>query len=377
MAKKRIYEVARELGIPSRDVVKRAQSLGLEVTTASSGLDSAALERVLRSFEDHTAEPPSPATSVDEPATADAGSDMDTTSDGSAAVGSSDTTVVNVVERPVDAERSMPESAAISRAERDAPYRPPLAAATGLPKRSGTAFGLVALVVIVANGIVRISVDAGVVAHGVAVAMAISFVLFHRGEPVLDRLPARAWLFGSMALVPTIPLAMATIRPIPDWAVPMVFAVPVGLGAVWILIILPDWRVAGLRILTWDGVAWSLIALPFIGIAALSGFGDMDVFLGASDTGMELVRVLVLVGVALVIMIVYYGLVQGFAEPLVGLLTVPWIGLMFASTFAASWRGFAFLLVFGLAAGVMRMRFGAIWPGFISAAIVATALAIW
>ena len=74
MAKKRIYEVARELGIPSRDVVKRAQSLGLEVTTASSGLDSAALERVLRSFEDHTAEPPSPATSVDEPATADAGS---------------------------------------------------------------------------------------------------------------------------------------------------------------------------------------------------------------------------------------------------------------------------------------------------------------
>ncbi len=45
MAKKRLYEIARELELESRDVLERALELGLEVKTASSGLeeDDAAL----------------------------------------------------------------------------------------------------------------------------------------------------------------------------------------------------------------------------------------------------------------------------------------------------------------------------------------------
>ena len=45
MAKKRLYEIARELDLESRDVLERALELGLEVKTASSGLeeDDAAL----------------------------------------------------------------------------------------------------------------------------------------------------------------------------------------------------------------------------------------------------------------------------------------------------------------------------------------------
>ena len=45
MAKKRLYEIARELGLESREVLDRALELGLEVKTASSGLeeDDAAL----------------------------------------------------------------------------------------------------------------------------------------------------------------------------------------------------------------------------------------------------------------------------------------------------------------------------------------------
>ena len=39
MVTKRIYELAKELGLASRDVLATAQDLGLPVTTASSGLD--------------------------------------------------------------------------------------------------------------------------------------------------------------------------------------------------------------------------------------------------------------------------------------------------------------------------------------------------
>ncbi len=48
MAKQRIYELARELGLESKDVVARALELGLEVKTASSGVDEdgAALVRL-------------------------------------------------------------------------------------------------------------------------------------------------------------------------------------------------------------------------------------------------------------------------------------------------------------------------------------------
>lgn len=46
MAKTRIYELARELGLESKDVLEQAQSLGLEVKTASSGLDDSDAQSV-------------------------------------------------------------------------------------------------------------------------------------------------------------------------------------------------------------------------------------------------------------------------------------------------------------------------------------------
>ena len=39
VAKQRVYELARELGLESKEVLARALELGLEVKTASSGLD--------------------------------------------------------------------------------------------------------------------------------------------------------------------------------------------------------------------------------------------------------------------------------------------------------------------------------------------------
>ncbi len=46
MAKVRIYELARDLGLESKDVLDRAKDLGLDVKTASSGLDEAGVAAV-------------------------------------------------------------------------------------------------------------------------------------------------------------------------------------------------------------------------------------------------------------------------------------------------------------------------------------------
>ena len=48
VAKQRVYELARDLGRESKEVLARAQELGLDVKTASSGLDedAAALVRL-------------------------------------------------------------------------------------------------------------------------------------------------------------------------------------------------------------------------------------------------------------------------------------------------------------------------------------------
>jgi translation initiation factor IF-2 len=51
VAKVRIYELARELGLESKDVLERARGLGLEVKTASSGLDEDATALVRTSFD--------------------------------------------------------------------------------------------------------------------------------------------------------------------------------------------------------------------------------------------------------------------------------------------------------------------------------------
>ncbi|MDH3517752.1 MAG: translation initiation factor IF-2 N-terminal domain-containing protein, partial [Acidimicrobiia bacterium] len=44
MAKKRIYELARELGVESSELLDKAVELGLAVKTASSGLDDSGVE---------------------------------------------------------------------------------------------------------------------------------------------------------------------------------------------------------------------------------------------------------------------------------------------------------------------------------------------
>lgn len=51
MAKKRIYELARELGEESKLVLARALELGVDVKTASSGVDEADAKRITASFE--------------------------------------------------------------------------------------------------------------------------------------------------------------------------------------------------------------------------------------------------------------------------------------------------------------------------------------
>ena len=50
MAKVRVYELARDLGQDSKDVLERARELGIEVKTASSGLDEDSADLVRTSF---------------------------------------------------------------------------------------------------------------------------------------------------------------------------------------------------------------------------------------------------------------------------------------------------------------------------------------
>ncbi len=52
MAKQRVYELARDLGLQSKDVLERAQELGVEVKTASSGLDEDSAALVRMSYEE-------------------------------------------------------------------------------------------------------------------------------------------------------------------------------------------------------------------------------------------------------------------------------------------------------------------------------------
>lgn len=52
MAKQRVYELARDLGLESKDVLERAQELGVEVKTASSGLDEDSVVLIRMSYEE-------------------------------------------------------------------------------------------------------------------------------------------------------------------------------------------------------------------------------------------------------------------------------------------------------------------------------------
>ncbi len=74
MAKQRVYELARELGLESRDVLERAQELGVEVKTASSGLDDDSVALVRLSYEEGAGRP-SPVASPESDPEEDAVSD--------------------------------------------------------------------------------------------------------------------------------------------------------------------------------------------------------------------------------------------------------------------------------------------------------------
>ncbi len=71
MAKKRVYEMARELGLESKDVLERAQSLGIEVKTASSGLDEDSVALLTMSYEDDAS-----ATVAEKPAVEEAAAEV-------------------------------------------------------------------------------------------------------------------------------------------------------------------------------------------------------------------------------------------------------------------------------------------------------------
>ncbi len=65
MAKKRLYEIARELDLESRDVLERALELGFEVKTASSGLEEDDATLLTLSFQESNASTPSESATVE------------------------------------------------------------------------------------------------------------------------------------------------------------------------------------------------------------------------------------------------------------------------------------------------------------------------
>ena len=62
MAKKRIHQLAKELEVASADILHKAQELGIEVKTASSGLTPEEEELVVMSYLSliHISEPTRP-----------------------------------------------------------------------------------------------------------------------------------------------------------------------------------------------------------------------------------------------------------------------------------------------------------------------------
>ena len=54
MSKKRLYEIAKELGKESKEVVARAKELGLEVKNHASSVEAAAAEKIVASFKPAT-----------------------------------------------------------------------------------------------------------------------------------------------------------------------------------------------------------------------------------------------------------------------------------------------------------------------------------
>ena len=75
---KRVHEIAKEHGLPAKEVLTRLKAAGLEVKAASSSVDEAAAERVLGNGEAPAAKSPaakSPAAPAPRAAAAEASSD--------------------------------------------------------------------------------------------------------------------------------------------------------------------------------------------------------------------------------------------------------------------------------------------------------------
>ena len=50
MSKKRLYEIAKELGKESKEVVTRAKELGFDVKSHASSVDTDVAEKLIKSF---------------------------------------------------------------------------------------------------------------------------------------------------------------------------------------------------------------------------------------------------------------------------------------------------------------------------------------
>ena len=68
MSKKRLYEIAKELGKPSKDVVEKAKSLGLDVKSHASSVEEADAKRISSSFSATKAPAPKASQSESKPA---------------------------------------------------------------------------------------------------------------------------------------------------------------------------------------------------------------------------------------------------------------------------------------------------------------------
>ncbi len=89
MAKTRIYELARELGFESKDVLARAQELGLEVKTASSSVDEDEAGLLKLSYQEESGDQPAEA-ATEEPKEVEAEVDIDKAEEEPEATGEDD-----------------------------------------------------------------------------------------------------------------------------------------------------------------------------------------------------------------------------------------------------------------------------------------------
>src|SRR5512134_1976796 len=60
-AKMRVYEIAKEIGIPNKDLIAKIRALGLEVNNHMSSLDADDVARIKRSLEKEKASVAAPA----------------------------------------------------------------------------------------------------------------------------------------------------------------------------------------------------------------------------------------------------------------------------------------------------------------------------